>query len=228
MPGFRCSKCGRNCTTHYGLTKHMRTHTGDKPYSCDVCGESFANTSNLTKHKRVHTGEKPYSCEVCGKNFSQSTNLIRHMRVHTGEKPYSCEFCEKGFNQPGDLARHMQTHTGQKFVCPVCKAGYTRRDRLNKHIQKRHPAPNTPDTTAFTQASTGVVTTTRSFNSGSSSPTTISVSYISSTDEERPPVRVVTNSTPLAETIMVTQHDGKVITTIQPQAESDPRNPLPQ
>ncbi|WP_407647973.1 C2H2-type zinc finger protein [Endozoicomonas gorgoniicola] len=227
MP-FRCSQCGRNCTNQYKLTRHMLTHTGDKPYSCDFCGQDFANASNLTIHKRTHTGEKPYSCEVCGKNFSHSSNLTIHKRTHTGEKPYSCEVCEKGFTGKSDLNKHMQTHTGQKFLCPVCKSGYTRRYRLNKHIQERHSAPNTPDTTVFTQASAEVVTTTRSFNSGPSSPTTISVSYISSTDEERPPVRVVTNSTPLTETIMVTQPDGKVIATIQPRAESDPSNPSSQ
>ncbi|WP_407647977.1 C2H2-type zinc finger protein [Endozoicomonas gorgoniicola] len=228
MP-FRCSKCGRNCTTQYKLTRHMLTHTGDKPYSCDFCGQDFANASNLTIHKRTHTGEKPYSCEVCAKNFSHSSNLTRHMRTHTGEKPYICEVCAKSFTGKSDLARHMQTHTGQKFLCPICRAGYARRDRLNEHIEKRHPAPNTPDTTVFTQASAGVVTTTHSFNSGPSSPTTISVSYISSsTEEEKTPVRVVTNSTPLAETIIVTQHDGKVITTIQPRAESDPHNPSSQ
>ncbi|WP_407647971.1 C2H2-type zinc finger protein [Endozoicomonas gorgoniicola] len=227
MP-FRCSECGRNCTTQYKLTRHMLTHAGENPYSCDFCGQDFPNVSDLIRHKRTHTGEKPYSCEVCGKKFSQSYSLTRHMRTHTGEKPYICEVCEKGFTAKSDLTRHMQAHTGQKFLCPVCKSGYTRRDRLHKHIEKRHPAPNTPDTTVFIQASAGVVTTTRSFNSGLGSPTTISVSHISSTNEERPPVRVVTNSTPLTETTIVTQRDGKVIVTTELRAETDLRNPSSQ
>ena len=219
MPVFRCKECGNDFPTQQRFTKHVRTHTGEKPHRCDDCGKCFAQQSTLTRHMRTHTGEKPYRCDVCEKVFARASHLTGHMRTHTGEKPYRCDDCGKCFAQQSNMITHMRTHTGQRFCCPRCEAGYTQQGNLNRHIQKHHSAPNTPYITVFTHASAGVVTTTHSFNSGPGSPATISVSYISSTDEEKPPVRVVTNSTPLIETTIVTQHDRKVIATTQPRAE---------
>lgn len=58
----------------------------------DGCGRSFT-TSNIRKvHIRSHTGERPYSCPEpgCLKAFASATNYKNHMRIHSGEKPYAC------------------------------------------------------------------------------------------------------------------------------------------
>lgn len=53
---------------------------GVKPCECHVCGKVFVRPSFLNRHIRSHTGhkpyeyheyeEKPYKCKECGKAFS--------------------------------------------------------------------------------------------------------------------------------------------------------------
>jgi DNA-directed RNA polymerase subunit RPC12/RpoP len=108
-----CTDCTKSFGSNSGLARHMRTHTGEKPYRCDECGKRFTNKSNLTVHLRTHTSEKPYGCDECGKRFSATSSLTRHLRTHTGEKPYGCDECGKRFTNKSSLAAHLRTHNGE-------------------------------------------------------------------------------------------------------------------
>lgn len=52
-----------------------------------LCGYRTNYRGNLQKHIRVHTGERPYRCNVCNKGFTTSSNLKMHMLRHHGEGP---------------------------------------------------------------------------------------------------------------------------------------------
>ncbi|XP_037796487.1 zinc finger protein 77-like [Penaeus monodon] len=142
-----CSYCGYSTMYSTGLKRHMRSHTGYKPYACPHCEYSAITKYHLQRHIRIHNvmfivgysvegvrrenieaarvwmshapGRKLHQCSFCDYSTNYSTGLKRHLRTHTGEKPFECSVCLQRFSQKGTLQAHITIHTGEKpFNCP--------------------------------------------------------------------------------------------------------------
>ncbi|XP_041808273.1 early growth response protein 1-like [Chelmon rostratus] len=102
----RKSPAGRQC----------KTPPHERPYACpaDGCDRRFSRSDELTRHVRVHTGQKPFQCRICMRSFSRSDHLTTHIRTHTGEKPFACNECGRKFARSDERKRHAKIHQRQR------------------------------------------------------------------------------------------------------------------
>ncbi|KAJ7026365.1 hypothetical protein C8F04DRAFT_1296951 [Mycena alexandri] len=56
-------------------------------HKCPVCQATFTRPQHVARHMRSHTGDRPYKCQHCGDQFARSDLLSRHVnKCHAAEK----------------------------------------------------------------------------------------------------------------------------------------------
>ncbi len=131
----KCHICERGFKTVGSLQNHINTHTGVRPHKCKECDASFTTSGELVRHVRYrHTFEKPHKCTECDYSSVELSKLKRHLRSHTGERPYNCPHCSYASPDTYKLKRHLRIHTGEKpYECEICQARFTQSNSLKAH-----------------------------------------------------------------------------------------------
>lgn len=132
--GWKCLSCDYTSVGKTDVVKHLRKHTGIKPFQCPHCTHKCSDKSNLTKHIETQhftpdnesfidvkacgpvQFEGGWKCLQCNYTSSGKTDVVKHIRKHTGIKPFQCPHCSHTASDKSNLNRHIFRHfTPAKF-----------------------------------------------------------------------------------------------------------------
>ncbi|XP_021231112.1 zinc finger and BTB domain-containing protein 8A-like isoform X2 [Numida meleagris] len=96
---FKCPFCTHTVKRRADLKRHLRCHTGERPYPCDACGKRFTRLEHLRNHfQTIHQAGK-LICRKCKRHVTEQTGCV----VQQGTRRYRlCHKCLTETN-PGSI-----------------------------------------------------------------------------------------------------------------------------
>ena len=78
---YHCKLCADSFFSESDLNNHEKTkHVKIQTYQCKICNYCSLEKSLMIRHMRTHSGQRPFYCKECGYAFTTKANCERHIR----------------------------------------------------------------------------------------------------------------------------------------------------
>jgi len=144
---FKCKSesCSFVTVSKAELKEHNKTHQSfsiNEVFNCSLCSFNTNNKLKFNDHMREHESSRPFKCTYCA--YSAKTQAILSSHVN---KRHALEVNMKDKHSKVEAKKIKEKYKGSKvnlnkalckpnFSCPVCNAGFVRRDSLRSHIKQ--------------------------------------------------------------------------------------------
>ena len=133
---YTCEDCSATFTQKYNVERHIRTvHTKDFPYPCEDCDHGFRSKGRLETH--IQNNHQTFNCEFCSISVKGLNELKKHVKQHHEKESYTCEECAQSFTRKDRLENHME-NKHQDMVCEFCGLIVKGKGELQKHVKQQH------------------------------------------------------------------------------------------
>ena len=117
-PMLVCPECKKSFPAqwHSNFVRHLRKHSGDRPYICVTCSASFTTSGNLARHRRAvhrHTAEVESDAVVVkrqreGQHPARCSTRRVECELDSPDIPaIECDDCGAVFGSKSKLQRHL-------------------------------------------------------------------------------------------------------------------------